>query len=262
MRRVARAEREMRPRVVCLTGLLIVVVACPVTAQTNAQLWGNFTVNWVKSESLTYELDLEPKVLASAPMGDPGWWNVDVTPNVEYSANHWLDLIGEIVTGYTGQTDDVNSTEFSPRAGVRLHLFSRDRPRRLQVFERPPKQRIVVRDRILVESKNVFYSGAGTGTDLTWRLRNRLEFLAPLNKEKITDDGARYVSADWEWFIPLDDLPERFATKQRIRAGFGYRHTTRWRFEGLYMWERSRDASDQSFHTNANILNLRVKRVF
>ena len=130
------------------------------------------------------------------------------------------------------------------------------------MFERPPKRRIAVRDRILVESKNVFYSGAGTGADLTWRLRNRLELLAPLNKEKVTDDGARYVLADWEWFIPLDDLPNRFATKQRIRAGFGYRHTTRWRFEGLYMWERSRDASDQSFQTNANIINLRVKRVF
>ena len=65
---------------------------CPVTAQTNAQVWGNITINWVKSESLTYELDLEPKVLASAPTGDPGWWNVDVTPNVEYAANAWLDL--------------------------------------------------------------------------------------------------------------------------------------------------------------------------
>ena len=73
----------MRPRIVGLTGLLIMVVACPVTAQTNAQLWGNITINWVKNESLTYALDLEPKVLASAPIGDPGWWNVDVTPNVQ-----------------------------------------------------------------------------------------------------------------------------------------------------------------------------------
>jgi hypothetical protein len=33
----------------------------------------------------------------------------------------------------------------------------------------------------------------------------------PLNREKITDDGARYFTADWEWFvlwvIRKSDLP-------------------------------------------------------
>lgn len=252
----------MRRWIVCLTGPLLILIACPVTAQTNTQLWGNLTLDWVKSESLTYELDLEPKVLVSTPAGEPGWWNLDVTPNVEYAAKAWLDLIGEIATGYTRQADDVNSTEVSPRVGVRLHVFSRDRPRRLQVFERPPRRRIVVRDRILVESRNIFFSGAGTGTDFTWRFRNRLEFLASLNKEKLTDDGARYLLADWEWFIPLDDPAARRANKQRIRAGFGYRHTTRWRFEVQYIWERLRDTNDEGFETTANIIDLRVKRVF
>jgi hypothetical protein len=255
-------ERDTPRRIVCLAGLLMMGLARPVTAQTNAQLWANITLDWVKSENLTYELDLEPKVLVSAPPGEPGWWNVDVTPNVEYAATPRLDLIGEIGTGYTRQTDDVNSTELTPRVGVRLHVFSRDRPRRLRVFERPPKRRIVVRDRILVESRNFFYSGAGTGTDSTVRFRNRLELLVPLNKEKLSDDGARYLLADWEWFVPLDDPAERFANRQRIRTGVGYRRTSGWRFEGLYIWTRSRDTTDQGFRTTDHIIDLRVKRVF
>jgi hypothetical protein len=34
-------------------------------AQTNLQLWGNVTLDWVKSDRLTYEFDIEPKVLVN-----------------------------------------------------------------------------------------------------------------------------------------------------------------------------------------------------
>ena len=77
----------------------------------------------------------------------------------------------------------------------------------------------MVRDLFRVESRNIFYGGAGSGTSSTVRLRNRLEFLVPLNKERLSDDGARYLLADWEWFAPVDEPKERFANKQRIRAG-------------------------------------------
>jgi hypothetical protein len=38
-------------------------------------------LNWLKSSRLTYELELEPKVLVAAPEGEPGWATFDVTPN-------------------------------------------------------------------------------------------------------------------------------------------------------------------------------------
>ena len=94
------------------------------------------------------------------------------------------------------------------------------------------------------------------------RVRNRLEFLVPLNKERLSDDGARYLLADWEWFAPVDEPNERFANKQRIRAGLGYRRSFKWRFEFLYMWTRSRNTIDEGFSTSDNIIDLRVKRVF
>ena len=97
-------------------------------AQANLQLWGNVTIDWTQSARLTYALDFEPKVLLKAPEGDPAWRNLDLTPNVEYALKDWLDLIGEATVGYTKQSDDDNTFELTPRAGVRFHVFSRSVP--------------------------------------------------------------------------------------------------------------------------------------
>jgi hypothetical protein len=239
---------------------LLLVLATPASSQTNGQLWGTVTFNWLQSDRLTYELELEPKVLVAAPAGEPGWANLDVTPNIEYALRSWLDGVGELATGYTWQTDDVNSFELSPRIGVRFHLTTRDLPTGPLKRERLPRHRIVVRNLVRFEARNLFYN---TGeTDSVVRFRNRLELQVPLNRERVTADGARYVMADWEWFVPLDDPKERFANRQRVRTGIGYRRSLNWRIEALYIWTRSRDTTEDDFHTSDNILNFRVKRVF
>ena len=74
-------------RVFWLAGLLELIFVAHGHAQTNLQLWGNVTLDWVKSDRLMYELDFEPKVLLAAPEGEPGWRNLDLTPNVESSPN-------------------------------------------------------------------------------------------------------------------------------------------------------------------------------
>jgi hypothetical protein len=245
---------------------LSLACAAPALAQTNLQLWGNVTLDWVKSSRLAYGLDVEPKVLLSAPDDDPGWHSMDVTPSIEYAWKHWLDLVGETAVGYTQQTDDVNSWEVTPRGGARFHVFSRDVPtaipgRPLQK-EFPPRRRVVLRDLLRVEARSLFYTGDGSGNSSTVRFRNRLELLVPLNRETLSADRVRYLLADWEWFIPLGEPDERFANKQRIRAGIGYRRSIAWRFELLYMWTRSRNTIEEGFTTNDNIIDVRIKRVF
>jgi hypothetical protein len=65
-------NRVVRSVVCGGVGLMLVLVFAPVArAQATAQLWGNITLNWVKSDRLVYELDFEPKVLLDAPEGDP-----------------------------------------------------------------------------------------------------------------------------------------------------------------------------------------------
>jgi len=239
---------------------MLLMCASVASAQTTTQLWGNLTFNWAKSERLVYELDFEPKALLNPPEGEPDWRNLDVTPNVEYALRPRFDLVGEMTLGRTLQTDAVHSTEVTARFGVRFHLFSR--AQKFRILEQAPLRRIVVRDLVRVESRNFFYSGGDTESDSTVRFRNRLELLVPLNRERITDDGARYVLADWEWFIPVDDPEERFASRQRIRTGIGYRRSLNWRYELLYIWTRSRNTIDEEFSTNENIIDIRVRRVF
>src|SRR5262245_48668311 len=110
----ARSTRETIKRLLPVrTGVLVLAVlfagAGRVSAQTTTQVWTNLTFDWLRGTKLTYELDLEPKVLVSAPPGEPGWRNLDVTPSVEYSLRPQMDLIGELTLGRTKQTDDAST---------------------------------------------------------------------------------------------------------------------------------------------------------
>jgi hypothetical protein len=244
-----------------LTGALVLTTA-PAAAQTNLQLWGNFTTDWAKTPRLTYSLDFEPKVLIARPDDAPGWRAIDVSPSIEYALKNWLDLNAEGDVGQTKQTDHVNSLELTGRLGARFHLFSREKPTILNLrHERPPRRRVVLRDLVRVEFRNFHYSD-GTPPASAVRFRNRLEFLEPINKERLTDDGVRYFLADWEIYVPLDDVEERFANRQRIRLGLGHRPSFAWRYQLLYMWTRSRNGIDESFKTTDNIIDFQIKRVF
>jgi hypothetical protein len=238
----------------------LLLLPCAAQAQTDTQLWANFTLDWITSHRITIGVDVEPKVLVSkAHDDDPDWSTLDVTPSLEYNHGGWLDVVGEMLVGRTEQSDDLNSTEVTPRIGLRLHLLSNLRQE--IVKERRPKRRLVLRNLARVEWRNLYYSTDKPDSS-TVRFRTRFETLWPINRGKITDDGATYVNADWEWFIPVDEPAERFASRQRIRAGLGYRRTFAWRFEAMYVWNRSRDTLDKPFTTTDHVIDLTMKRAW
>jgi hypothetical protein len=230
-----------------------------VEAQPDFQLWANVKFNWEKSHRTMMGVDVEPKVLLWAPPGDPGWATLDVTPSIEYKRGQWFDTIGELLVGRTRQTDDLNSTELTPRIGLRLHILSNLREDVGK--ERQPKRRLVLRDLLRLEYRNLYYSTDKPDSH-TLRVRNRIETLWPINRHKITDNGTAYLSADWEWFIPADDPSERYANRQRIRTGVGYRRSATWTFEALYVWDRSRNTIDEPFTTTDHAIDLTMKRVW
>ncbi|MGH9321356.1 MAG: hypothetical protein ACRD3V_15910 [Vicinamibacteria bacterium] len=60
--------------------------------------------------------------------------------------------------------------------------------------------------------------------------------------------------------MPLsDDVPERFASKARVRTGLGYRRDEKWRFEVLYIRDGTRQTEEGSFATSADIIDFRLK---
>jgi hypothetical protein len=258
--------RRLGIRVWLLATAVTLLLAASAEAQPNGQLWGDVTLSWPQSQRLKYQMIIEPKFLVIVPQEKPDWVTLDLTPTVDYAAAKWMDAVGEFLLAPTVQTNEVNSVELTTRAGIRVHLLSRAVPTRVRDRERtelPPSRRLVIRDLARVEQRNIFYSDAQSASS-SWRLRNRLEFEFPLNRANMALDGARYLLADWEWFIPLsgNEPPERFASKQRIRAGFGFRRDVKWRYEALYIWGRSLDTTTNSFTTSDNIISLKVMRVF
>ena len=242
-------------------GALVFVLAAPSASadDTSTQLWGNATLNWIVSKQLTLGVDIEPKVLLFSTGDAPGWATLDVTPSIEYTKGNWFDVVGELLTARTHQTDDLNTTEITPRLGFRFHVLSNVADDFFK--EKRPKHRFVVRDYLRFEWRNLYYSTDKPDSS-TFRARNRLELEFPLNKARMTDDGAVYLMGDAELFWAVDDLDERYSNKQRVRAGIGHRRSRDWRFEWLYVWDRSRKTATDGFTTADQAFNLRMKRVW
>jgi hypothetical protein len=249
--------------------LCVLAAAGTAAAQTNLQLWGDLSLNWVRSPRASWSLDLEPQALVASTGETVGWYTFGVTPNFEYAAKRRLDVVTEVGTGVTKQTDGLNSLEITPRGGVRLYLLSRDVPNLIDRYiphpmsgERPTKRRLIVRNRFLVESRNIFYNH-NQPTSSTVRLRNRLELLFSLNRADVAENHSRTLLADWEWFVPFGvEAAERFASRQRIRTGIAFRRSFEWRSEIIYVWTRSRDTTDEPFSTSDNAISITVRRFF
>lgn len=239
-----------------LLSLFLCQLAGEVWAQTSGQIWANFTLDYPRGERLLYELDFEPKGQFS---GNDTWRGIDVTPAVEYYPNHWIDLVGETVFARTRQSNAVSSFELTPRVGVRLHLLSRLRTMRPGPR---PLGRISVANLSRVEWRNLWYSDDMPSSHES-RFRNRIELKVGLNHKELSRDKTLFLIADFEFFVPLsDDVPERFATKRRTRAGLGYRRDSKWRMELLFIRDGTRTTDEGSFATAANIVDFRLKVLF
>jgi hypothetical protein len=223
-------------------------------------VWADFKLQWVKSNQLALGLEVEPKLLVSKPSNDPGWATVDVTPSVELTRGNWVDLLGELLIARTKQTDHVDSTEFTPRLGLRFHLLSNLRDELFK--ERQPKRRLVIRDLVRFEWRNLYYSTDKSNSS-TFRIRDRIEVEFPFNRQRVTDEGAVYAMSDGEWFWTSSNPPdERYASNKRVRAGVGDRISRTWCGEGLYIWDQSRDSIDNGFRTSDNVIQVTVRRVW
>ena len=241
--------------------LLLSLFFCHVAAEawaqtTSQQIWANFILDYPKGKRLLYELDFEPKAQYA---GSDTWRSLDVTPLAEFSANRWIDFVGETAFARTRQSNSVSSIEVTPRVGARVHLLSNVRT---MLRGHRPLGRVGISNLSRFEWRNLWYSDDTPSSHET-RFRNRIELKVGLNHKELSLDKTLYLVADFELFVPLsDDVPERFATKRRTRAGLGYRRDSKWRFEVLYIRDGTRTTDQGSFADAANIIDFRLKVFF
>ena len=206
---------------------LVLVLIAPVSLsaqetdpEASKQLWANLVLSFPRSEKLYLEYDIEAARQVSG--GEP-WRYLYGTGLVEYYPSGFIDLTGELSTGFTQQSEAENSFEATARLGLRLHLitqifnsswFKKHRPERMS----GRKFGIAILARI--EQRNFWYSGERQSSH-DFRFRNRIESKFALNEPNLATDGVWYLMADAEWFVPMssDEAPERFAKKFRARAG-------------------------------------------
>ena len=248
-----------------LLALFAINFPCLLSAQeanedTSKQIWANLILSFPKSEKLYLEYDIEAVRQVSG--GEP-WRYIYGTGLVEYYPNGFIDLTGELTTGFTRQSEQENSFEATVRLGIRLHLIN-------QIFnssfvkkyrpERMSGRKFSIANLARIEQRNFWYTGSRPSSHDV-RFRNRLEFKLAINKSTLAADGVWYLMADAEWFVPLgnNEAPERFATKLRNRAGLGYRRSYEWRFEVLAMRDKARETLEGDVKVDALMLDLRIK---
>ena len=223
----------------------------------SGQIWVDFRMVWPDERGTwLFRLDLEPRVQFS---GSEKWAKFDVAPTAVYQAPRLLDLIGDVVAGYTVQNDDVETLELVPRIGARLHLISDIRD------VRPAgrfAKRVGLGTEARLEHRHFWYSGSGATEPYSndWRLRIRLATRVGINHADRSRPGTWYLFADAEAFVPLNDHnPETFTTKWRFRVGPGVVVDRTWHLELLYIRDISRNTMEEEFENSVNAIDLRAK---
>ena len=267
MRRVMRVELCARPFVV-LAFLWAVTAAFPSNAQESPQeasnqIWANLILARPTTQKLYLEYDIEGAYEVSDE--DP-FKSLFGTGMVEYYPKRWLDLTGELVTGFSRLSNEEYSFETSVRLGTRFHLGNNVFWSWLPKKSRPeilPDKKYSAGVLLRLEHRNFWYStDRPSVADL--RFRFRVEFKLALNKPNLGTDGVWYLMTDAEWFVPVgdDETAERFATKGRARFGIGYRQSYAWRFEILAQRDNARETLEDPIDIEAYMIDLRVKWYF
>jgi len=266
-RRVMRAEFRARPLLV-LVFLCAVTAALPLHAQeppldASEQIWANLILARPMSQKLYLEYDFEGAYETS---DDDPFKSLFGTGMVEYYPKRWLDLTGELVTGFSRLNAEEDSFEVSMRLGTRFHLGNNVFWSWLPKKSRPeilPDKRYSAGVLLRLEHRNFWYStDRPSVADL--RFRGRIEFKLALNKPNLGTDGVWYLMTDLEGFMPVgnDETAERFATKGRTRFGIGYRRSYKWRFEILAQRDKARETLEEPKDVEAYMIDLRVKWFF
>ncbi len=222
--------------------------------EISKQIWGNLILGSMLKDDLRIELDFEPKMQVST---EEKWANIDMTPLIEYYPNKWIDLTAEIVIGYTKQTNDINSIEFSPRLGVRFNIFGNIR-QYLPTYEYLQLKRFNLSTLFRYEYRSLFFNN--NSSEHQSRLRARVETKTAFNHDDISYDDTYYLFADAEGYFNFGkEVEEVFSNKARLRLGPGYRYNHEHSFEVLIIYDLAKNTIEDDARNDAYAINFRYK---
>lgn len=248
----------------CLFGASADLLAQQEEPEPSTQVWLNMILSRPVSDKWYVEYDIEGARQVSGD-GDP-WKYIYGTGLVEYYPSTWVDLTGELVSGFTKQDKEEDSFEATVRLGARFHFVSQliNSPYLTEIRpERMTGKKLSIANLVRLEYRNFWYNGDRPSSD-DLRFRNRLEFKYAFNRPNLATDGVWYGITDVEWFVNLSDevIEERFSTKRRYRLGLGYRHSYQFRYELVLIRDYARETLDEKGDVDTSMVNFRFKWFF
>jgi hypothetical protein len=205
---------------------------------TTGQIWINYDPTWRLSERWTFDLDTAARSINS----DQFLWQIRLHPTLEFSPLKWMDLTGGVWLIYTRQTETFDRFETRPVVGIRLKVDIWRGVRLSNYF------------RLEYRVQRNLDTGE---TQAARRLRDRIQAMIPINHRRLSDDNTWYAIVDTERFRQRDpNVDDGFNSRQRHRAGVGWRKNSTWNFQLLYILQRSRESAIGPFSTSDHIISF------
>jgi uncharacterized protein DUF2490 len=205
---------------------------------TTEQIWVSYDPAWGLRKRWTFDVDTATRVINS----DQFLWQIRLHPTLEFGPWKWMDLTGGVWLIYTRQAETFDRFETRPVVGIRLKADIWRGVRLSNYF------RLEYR----------IQRNLDTGETLTARrLRDRIQVMIPINHRSLSDDNTWYAIVDAERFRQRDpNVNDGFNSRQRYRAGVGWRKNSAWNFELLYVIQRSRESATNSFSPEDHIISI------
>jgi Protein of unknown function (DUF2490) len=222
--------------------LLLYLVLSTVTlfGQSNEQIWVDYTL----THSLANTWKMDHPFRYSSLLGDPHWGALTYLPSVSWSINQYLDLVGGVTVSRVWQTSKINTFEFRPMLGCRIHVT--------------PNSRILTGVLLRFEQRNIKNLSTMRWSS-SYRMRLKVDAMMPLNNRTMAKDKLWYGMVDVEWFVSDVDLRERFSNLFRLNSGLGYRINYNFRVECYYAYQQSRNQLGEETFDHDNIFRVRLR---
>lgn len=212
-------------------------------AQTSYQGW----LEYKPSYALPRNYKLGMRASFRTNFEQPRWRTFEIRFMPEKKLGKHFDILASIQFLETLQFEEFSTSEIRLALGGRFHLL--------------PGRRVESGVMARVEFRNVYEKETQEWT-YTTRPRLRIFGSVPLNKKRISEDHALYVTSFVEFFYQNeDDVQERFSNRFWLRLGLGYKLNHNISFELLYSRQDSRNTftTDIDEFTKQNIFVFTLK---
>ncbi len=224
---------------VVFPGISTRIVQAQAIDEPNNMVWTDFFLQYTFNNHFRFLFHTNYKHL----LNNGNWDQYMIRPTLVYTMNDHFYFQGGIQLLYTDE-GDLNKFEIRPWQGMNIFF---------------PRIRNIYINHFLRIEERFFYQNIGEKETSSLRGRYAILTFIPLNHASMSPKTV-YLLPNVEF---LGDLMgknvERFIANSRYSMGIGYQFSDHFRFETVYMMQRSRDTREENFITSDHVIRLVVR---